>query len=384
MRAKELRTVNKQKIGILTTSNSINYGACLQTYALQRYLRNEGLDAEVVDFRPAVKGRNQSLVIRARSFVWDHTLRVLLKDHARAEKTAAFRRGYIRYSEEAYTDADGILQSCGYSTMIVGSDQIWNPRYALYDKGVWFLKAENPMNRVSYAASFGIPVLPERAKDAYREGLAGFDAISVREETGAAIVRELTGEEPAVVLDPVFLLSKGEWEEFAVKTKSGGYVLCYYMQGFPAVEEEIRQRAEAIAKARGLKVINIGKRELARLRFWENNEYGHGPREFVGLFLNADHVVTNSFHGSALSVLFGRPLVSVIDGGLGAAGLSSRLVDLLKRIGREGSILDIADKDAFDPGGISPEEARPELLEREIARSKGFLAESLGLGKMNG
>ncbi len=376
--------MNKQKIGILTTSNSINYGACLQTYALQRYLRNEGVDAEVVDFRPEAKGRNQSFAIRARSFVWDHTLRVLLKDRARVEKTAAFRRDYVRYSEETYTDAEGILKSRDYSTMIVGSDQIWNPRYALYDKGVWFLKTENPVNRVSYAASFGIPVLPEKAESAYRDGLAGFDAISVREETGAAIVRELTGGDPAVVLDPVFLLSKGEWEEFAVTPRSSGYVLCYYMQGFPAVEEEIRRQAEAIAKSKGLKVINIGKRELARMRFWENNEYGYGPSEFVGLFLNADYVVTNSFHGSALSVLFGKPLVSVVDGGLGAAGLSSRLVDLLKRIGREGSILDIADKEAFDLGGSSPEVARPELLEREIAKSKGFLAESLGLGIVNG
>lgn len=376
--------MSKQKIGILTTSNSINYGACLQTFALQRYLRSEGLDVEVIDFRPKAKGRNQSLAIRARSFVWDHTLRVLLNDRERAEKTSVFRKDFVRYSADIHTDADTILKSREYSTMIVGSDQIWNPRYALYDKGIWFLKTENPVNKVSYAASFGIPKLPEMAKATYRDGFADFDAISVREETGAAIVRELTGEEPPVVLDPVFLLSKEEWEEFAVRPKAPGYVLCYYMQGFPAVEEEIRRCAEAIAKARGLKVINIGKRELARLRFWENNEYGHGPREFVGLFLNADHVVTNSFHGSALSVLFGKPLVSVVDGGLGAAGLSSRLVDLLKRIGREGSILDIADKDAFDLGSISPEGAHPELLEREIARSKGFLAESLGLGKMNG
>ena len=376
--------MSKQKIGILTTSDTINYGACLQTYALQRHLRTEGVDVEVIDFRPEAEGRGQSPAIRVRSFVWNRTLRLLLKDRERVEKTTAFRRDYVRYSAATHFDADAILESDDYSTMIVGSDQVWNPRFALYDDGIWFLKTEKPVIKVSYAASFGVPELPESAKATYKDGFAGFDAISVREETGAAIVRDLTGKEPAVVLDPVFLLSRGEWEELAVKPERPGYVLCYYMQGFPAVEAEIRRQAEVIAKANGLKVVNIGKRELARLRFWENNEYGHGPREFVGLFLNAEYVVTNSFHGSAFSVLFGKPLISVVDGSLGATGLSSRLVDLLRRIGREGSILDIADKGNFDLGGIYREATDFELLEREIAKSKRFLSESLSLEKAHG
>lgn len=367
--------MHESKIGILTTSNSINYGACLQTYALQRYLRNEGYVAEVVDFRPQAKGRNQSALRRLRSFVWDNTLRPLLRDRKRESLTKSFRRDFVNYSENVFFNADELRNSSLYKTMIVGSDQIWNPRYAMFDDGVWFLDFPQVSTKVAYAASFGISALPEYSKEEYARRIRKMDAVSVREETGANIIQELIGCRPNVVMDPVFLLDQEQWKRFAVEPAKSNYVLCYYMPGFPRVEKEIEQQALRLAKEKDLETINIGKRELSKLELGGHNVFGVGPREFVGLIANAEYVVTNSFHGTAFSVLFRKRFLSIVDSGLGSKTLSSRLVDLLERINAGNSLRDLAKAgpcscEAVPSDGI-------EILRKEIEASKLYLKKAL-------
>ncbi len=48
------------KIGIITTHWALNYGAVLQSFALEKYLQAQGYDCEIVDFRPQIGkyGRN--------------------------------------------------------------------------------------------------------------------------------------------------------------------------------------------------------------------------------------------------------------------------------------------------------------------------------------
>lgn len=367
--------VCKPKIGILTTSNSINYGACLQTYALQRYLRDEGYAVEVVDFRPQAKGRNQSALRRIRSFVWDNTLRLLLHDRKRDTLTKSFREEYINYSESAFFNAEELKNSSLYETMIVGSDQIWNPRYAMFDDGVWFLDFPQVSRKVAYAASFGVSALPECNKEEYARRIKIMDAVSVREETGASIIRELVGYRPNVVMDPVFLLGKEQWSRFAVEPQKSNYVLCYYMPGFPRVEKEIKLQALRLAKEKNLEIINIGKRELSKLELGGHNVFGVGPREFVGLIANAGCVVTNSFHGTAFSILFEKEFLSIVDSGSGSKALSSRLVDLLERIHAGNSLKDLAKDGACSCGVVPPEGV--EILRQEIKASKLYLKKAL-------
>lgn len=369
--------VKDKKIGILTLSDPINYGASLQTFALQEYLFNQNYNVNVIDYN-SEKGGVKELAIKQkiRSLVWNKTLKKVLKDRKRYELTRQFKKEYIRYSDYKYKNPTDLKEKADYSAMIVGSDQVWNPNFAGYDD-IWFLNFNNNPKKISYAASFGVSSLSDRFRESYSKYLNKFktENISVRETTGSKIVYDLIGTRPKVVLDPVFLLDKEYWIRISVKPKFTKYVLCYYMPGDASAEKEIRRLAKFVSKKHNLKIINIGKRETSRLKFWENNQLGVGPREFLGLFENADCVITNSFHGTAFSVIFNKKFYSVINSSIKKGNLSSRMVDLLKNLGMNEFIDDVVSPKLIEPPFINEENFNK--LTSLINESKIFLQECL-------
>lgn len=361
-------------IGILTLYDRINYGALLQTYALQEYLAEKGHSVEVVDYRPAPPNGGKSVKQLIRSAVWSHTLKPLLRDKNRLLRSDEFRTGFIRLASETCLNSHDLVNQCGYGTMIVGSDQVWNPNLIGHDKS-WFLDFPDCKNRVSYAASFGLSQLPEEFEEEFYEGVGKMQSVSVREETGASIVEGLIGARPTVVMDPIFLIDANKWRELMVPPQDRGHVLCYYMPGFPKVEAKIKQLADEFAKTLGLKVRNIGKRETSRLDPRDPSVYGVGPREFLGLIDGAELVITNSFHGTAFSLLLNKPFYSVVDSSAGAANLASRMTDLLARLGADEHIVTTSSTACGVPSALEP--SARNALATEINASKEFLADAL-------
>lgn len=366
------------KIMILSLTHTPNYGAVLQMCALQTFFRNRGIAVQSIDYQNAHYVDNRNSFYRLRSAIWQNGVRRLFEDKARSKKTQDFISKNINMTEVKYTSYEQLCENPPEADIyLVGSDQVWNPNIIGKDP-TWFLgfAPEVKKKKVAYAASFGLPQLSDDYGEFYKPLLKNLDAISVREETGARIVDKLAAIQTPVVMDPVFLLKKSEWEQFAAQPKDKGYVLCYYMPGFSQVERVIQKLSRQIATQRGLKIINIGKKEYSKLKFWKNNRFGSGPAEFIGLFQNADFIVTNSFHGTAFSVIFEKNFLSVIDKETSKSKLSSRIEDMLQRLNLQDQIVDISAK--YQPSWKCDYSQSKLKLAKEVENSKQFLQSYIG------
>ena len=363
-----------KKIATLTI-DSLNYGAVLQTFALNHYLRLQGYDNKVIKYIYSNGYDDRTTFQKFRSVIWRKYFRPFIQDTKRIEKTELFKRK-ITFTQIFQTRESLSKIASEFDTYIVGSDQVWNPRFVGEDKN-WFLDFTSK-KKIAYAASFGLSVLPQQYMVKYKEQIKKLDAISVREESAAKLIQDMGLSMPQVVLDPVFLLSKEQWLKLAVKPKQQKYILCYYMPGFAPVEKKIKTLAKFYAKKYNYPILNIGKKEYSRFFFWENNLLGIGPAEFLGLIANAEMIITNSFHGTAFSVLFDKKFISVINTALGKKDLSSRIVDLLKGIGHTSSLLDVSKPEENSLLISHLSEDSKENLEHNISKSKQFLVDQLG------
>jgi polysaccharide pyruvyl transferase WcaK-like protein len=227
--------------------------------------------------------------------------------------------------------------------------------------------------RISYAASFGVSTLPEGQAGPLAKMLEPFDAVSLRERSGVEIVRKATGRDAALVVDPTLLLEEGDWRSVmaAGQLATGKYMLVYCLEESPLFMEAV----STFADLTGLRVVVIGGSVVNRFRMSSEVHIGIGPAEFLRLFADAELVVTNSFHGTAFGINFGRPLVSVLH-----MTRNDRMATLMESIGWPESqwdgngeadeMLDLAGKRATASTG--------EPLARLRTHALRFLDEALG------
>lgn len=297
-------------VGILTFHASHNYGAMLQTYALKKSVNGLGHDASVINFySQAVEGHNQK-------FKLNSNLRQLIKNGLFMLHAREWKRRYRRYEE--FKESNFNLTQRFYSSQelrdnppafdayITGSDQVWNAEQR-FDP-VWLLDFVREGRKIAYAPSFGASFVAEKSIPVFQRYLPAFDALSCRETQGVKMLKDMTGLQAEHVLDPTLLLTKSDWE------KVGGdpytqkpYLLVYCLEESPA----FMQLVLLVAERTGLDVVVIGGSMVNRFRGVRRVVRDAGPAEYVGLFRNATMVCTNSFHGTAFSLLFEKPFFSV-------------------------------------------------------------------------
>lgn len=183
-----------------------------------------------------------------------------------------------------------------YELFVIGSDQVWNPDFDMNSE-LEYLPFVAPAKKLAYAASFGVSDIVER-RDRTRELLDGIPSISMRERAGADIVRDLTGREVSVVLDPTLLLSSQEWESVSkrparIQGLDEPYLLKYVL-GDDAQGQDI----DSLARHRDLHVVELGDPNLPV-----------GPAEFVWLISHAALVCADSFHASVFSIINSTPFI---------------------------------------------------------------------------
>jgi len=357
-------------ISILTWSHTINYGGSLQAFALQYYLRAQGYNVHEIEYTRDNDHIFNSKLLELRSYIWQNTGKRLLEDKTREIKFAKFYDENFLYHDKKYNCLEDFLSTpIDADAFIVGSDQVWNPNMIRNDE-VWFLNFTEK-KKISYAASFGLSALTKEYARFCMPLIDQFDAISVREATGRNIIRQyLPNKKVETVIDPVFLLDRDTWAKYAISNQRRKYVLCYYMPGNSKVEKKIADAANTYAIKHGIDVINIGKREYGKLMFWQNNLYGLGQSDFLGLFMNAEAVFTNSFHGTAFSIIFEKPFCSFVDSTQRNNNVSSRITDILSAINCSNVLANIDIKDK-EPNIIGKESQR--ILSNLITKSKEFL-----------
>lgn len=308
-----------KKIGIVSCYFKDNYGSMLQAYATQKVLDNMGLENETFNIKGNIdfaKGKkkyyksqifNFSFIKSKFGMAWLKIYKKLNKDLGkniaiRERKYEEFRKE-INLTKPYRTYKELNEHSKNYSSIIVGSDQLWLPVNVVADYYTLNWVPEN-INKVSYATSFGISQVSDKYKNAYINFLNRLNYISVREDKGVEIVKTLINREATLVCDPTMLLTREEWlqiqeQEPIIKDR---YILCYFL----GKNIEHRKFAERLKAKTGCKIVSLNHAdEYVKYsdKFADETPYDVGPKEFLNLIRNAEYICTDSFHGTVFSLI---------------------------------------------------------------------------------
>lgn len=301
-------------VKIITFHKALNYGAVLQCTALYKALNDLGADAYIYDY-VTPKIRNSYKMFKASKSMKNNILQILSLPIKlrKTNRFQAFLNDNVRMSDKAEDD----------DVFITGSDQVWNWRASDFDKAYFLDFVKDDRKKNSYAASFGLSEIEEKYRPEYAHLLSRFNYISVREERGRELVAELCQKEAVVVPDPVFLCTADTWRRLAEpERKDEGYILLYLMAKTPSAIAF----AKTLSQKTGLKVCFIDNYEMKLAREFEIKR-GCGPSEWLSLFANCKYVVTNSFHGTAFSLIFNKEVfVELLPE---SYGVNSRLENIL-------------------------------------------------------
>lgn len=330
-------------VGILTVHQSANCGASLQAAALYKTIQDLGYDPEIIDYRPkyfvdyvdkhysherkSPKGIAKMLLIGKR-----------LKRTNRA--FASFGTDNYPKMTQRYDSPNDLHEATlrDYHAWVCGSDQIWNPAHVRYDCS-WlfdFVDSDASGNIVSYAASIGKDILSSADLQWLKDGIHKFDAVGVREDTGVDILRSL-GMNATQCLDPTLLRSPDEWRGY--KRRPDCKLPSKYIFYYPIEENSIESDLLlALKKKTGLPCVALTN-SVKRPKHSDCQVTGFGPGEFLYLLDQSSVVFTNSFHGLAFSILFGKALVSYKN-----ETKNSRLASLFRLIGQQGYQVESVDE----------------------------------------
>ncbi|MBQ8351565.1 MAG: polysaccharide pyruvyl transferase family protein [Clostridia bacterium] len=292
------------KIGIITHYyKSRNYGGNLQAYALCEVLRKLGNESEQISLSRTnnknIKGKisdllNSVLRLKHISCIWNLRKRNKAIQH--------FNIHQIPHSK-VYHEKNIVHSANDYDVFITGSDQVWHPKACCDAYLLQFVPSTKI--KISYAASVATDQLTTEIKDWYQEAFQSFDAISVREESSAKLLSDISPCEIEVLLDPTLLLDKNDWnkilEESEIKEK---YIFCYFL----GADQKGREVALAYAREHGLKVVSLphllGAYRSCDKNYGDYQLYDVSPGKLLSLIKNAEHIFTDSFHAAVFSLIF--------------------------------------------------------------------------------
>lgn len=355
-----------KKIGILTFHRALNYGAVLQCYALQEILKSLGASPVVIDYRQHEIERQHSmrLLVRPRRFIENISRFKFAKHFTEIRNTVRNRRMFNRFVAEhlrvtgTCTGSKSIPQDIGL--YVVGSDQLWNTDltgYKFDDVYIGNFPHKETSKIITYAISANSKSL--KGKDEALKSFApNFAEISIREATLGKIFEEETGFPTRSDIDPTLLTTAATWTDMT-NDKYGNrkYVLVYGVRGNVGM---LINMANRIAEKNGWEVIKIGSSFSV--------DEMESVEDFLSLFKDAQLVLTSSFHGTAMSLIFHKTFYSFA---LGDGG-DARYVDILNTVGLSDRIKRI-DEDEFEVTSVDYTEADKKWDELR-QRSLQFLA----------
>jgi hypothetical protein len=330
------------KIGVTTFQWADNYGALIQAHALQTFLQARGHEVQIVDYRPetgaALVRRWLSASPRGCVRKWEANWKKLLFER--------FRKKHLVRTPEVFRSASELRKIADrFDLLIAGSDQVWNPKWLVQSEGLfdlYFLSfAGSKTRRISYAASIGhsdLSTLTDEWKQMLAVRMKAMDAISVREQSGVELVRQLCGRTDAVcVADPTLLLDRAHYDQLAgTSVEQNPYLFSFVLHG---LEQDAAEACRSVAEQLGLKIVccNAGKTGL------HSGYTLPSPEGWLRNIRDARFVVTNSFHCTVFCLIFHVPFVAVlIDGENGS--MNSRITGLLKAVGLTHRIISPGEK----------------------------------------
>jgi hypothetical protein len=312
------------KIGIFTLPLHINYGGILQAYALQTVLEREGHHVEVIDVASPAPNlwlmplrylkRFLKKIFLGRECVFMERKNKVDKKIIR-KYTDEFISKYIH--QRAFRTLLDVNPN-DYDAIVVGSDQIWRKPYfrGSVSKNVadeflaftdgWSLK------RVAYAASFGVDYCEYTDDEVLEMSKCAkmFDAISVREDSGIKLCKEMLGIDAKHVLDPTMLIDKSDYIkliEVSGIEKSKGNLFAYILDSTVEKTNLVNQ----IAAEKKLIPFEVYNPKVSDLCSKAEDRVQPPVEEWLRAFYDAEFVVTDSFHACVFSIIFCKPFIAV-------------------------------------------------------------------------
>lgn len=333
------------KIGILTLPLHTNYGGILQAYALQTVLERMGHEVSLIEKRrepfklplwkaPLSYGKRILKNMIGHPFPIFYEQKLNREIPVVCQYTDKFIKKHIkRRIIDNYID----VHQYGFDAIVVGSDQIWRPKYFRPIEHAYldFTEGWN-IKRIAYAASFGTDKWEYTLKQTRicRRFLQSFDTVSVREISGVDLCREHFNIQAIHVLDPTMLLEPGDYIklfEAAGTPKSPGTLLNYILDETP----EKMALIEKLSKDKGLVPFRVNSK-VENINAPLQERIQPPVEQWVRGFYDAEFVVTDSFHACVFSILFNKPFLVI---GNAARGMS-RFTSLLRMFGLEDRLID--------------------------------------------
>ncbi len=324
------------KIGILTFHNSNNYGALLQAYCLQTVLEQEGHNAEIIDYR------NEAIENRVRPYTLSHFLKKPLRSliglvnvyywNRQKEKLFnIFRSNTLHLSRKIENRND--ISNLDYDLVIIGSDQVWNPKLTGgYDPVYW--GQYKPLNAkvITYAASSSIKKMQIADNTILKTWLKSFSSVNVREYEICNLIQPLTSTKINVVLDPTLLAGREILEKITSdRLIAEKYIFVYAVEVNPKIWDIAR---EAAKKYNAIIVTTSTMSLSARLKLRDVRFINASIPDMLSLIKYSECVLALSFHGTALALLYHKEFYSVKGGNmarvstvLSALGLENRMIE---------------------------------------------------------
>ncbi len=315
---------SKKKIGLAAVTYKDNFGSALQTYATQYTLEKMGYDARIFDISAVHRGIKIKKLLYYVGRLFDPIeakyLFANLKSRSRKQASVSTDQfaNDMKTRHQIYQEFNkhwnkmlppvkgwkGLRkQASEMDAAVVGSDQLWRPSNIV---GCFYTLEFVPdeVRKIAYSTSFGVPELPSRLHKHAKKFLSRIEYISVREDSGAEIVKNECGREAAVVCDPTMLLTAEEWMHIQDEKPfaDGKYILMYLMGDNP----EQREFVKNLSKHTGYRIIGLlhGSTYISYdEEVADEKPFNVGPSEFINLIRNAEYVCTDSFHCCVFSIL---------------------------------------------------------------------------------
>ena len=320
-----------KRVTILTFHFNQNYGAVLQAYALQQFLKTNKFLVSFPAYIPEYMVPSSALLrgIKSGGKIRMKLVLQKLRTLPRRLRFQNFRKKYMSINHDAKTLEQSLkLQRDSYA-VICGSDQVWNLNWHLensFDSYYFMEQIHNSScKKISYAACFGKKQQPVQMLNLAAKQIAAFDAVFSRNQLTKEVVESVTDRNVPLVVDPT-LLPDITWPIREVPAKQPPYILLYSIdEGQSAMAEAILQQLRAIAD---IPIIQICSENAHLIPGCQRYEKSGSPEDWLELIHNAEYVVTDSFHGCVFSLKFGRKLVAYAED-----WRAERMQDLLDRVG---------------------------------------------------
>lgn len=332
-----------KNVAVVNRTNLKNFGSVLQVYALCEAVKKLGYNSEVVwqsgnmskhfDMRP-----NKVFKICLKLFLNPSLLKSTAQMILRVKKTVvepekarlfdSFVKKNFKQSVYPPNELEKIAVSDKYYKFVCGSDQVWVTT-TLYPDPMMYLRFAPRSKRVAYAPSIGRDYIPDYNKKTIKKYVEEIDNVSVREDTGRALLKDLTGRDVPVVADPTLLMRSYEWDALkAMVELPEHYALCYFLD---EPTDEVKAAICKYVKENNKKVVILGLIDNFDLPSEDIVRPTAGPAEFLTIISMADMVITDSYHGMLFAINYHRKFWSV-ERNYNQYDQSSRQLTVLSRL----------------------------------------------------